>query len=140
MRSINATAGLISILLTVSCWGDSLSAIYELALKNDPQLRAARAAYLAGSESKNIGRARLLPQISAVGDYTETESEGSSTSVLGQGAIFGRDGQTDMDTKNYSITLTQPIFDLPAWFGFQQGKELSQQAKLQFSADQSREY
>lgn len=136
MRSINATAGLISILLTVSCWGDSLSAIYELALKNDPQLRAARAAYLAGSESKNIGRARLLPQVSAVGEYTETESEGSSTSVLGQGAIFGRDGQTDMDTKNYSITLTQPIFDLPAWFGFQQGKELSQQAKLQFSADQ----
>ncbi len=132
-----ATMGLILNLTASICWGgNSLSDIYELSLQNDPQLRAARAAYLAGAESKNISRARLLPQISAVGEYLEDESEGSSTQVLGQGAVFGRKGQTDTDTKNYSITLSQPIFDLPAWFSFQQGKELSQQAKLQFSADQ----
>lgn len=136
MRLVTATLGMIAVLLTSLSWGDSLSTIYELALKNDPQLRAAKAAYLAGTESKNIGRAQLLPQISAVGEYSEDEYDGSSISVLGQGAIFGRDGQTDVDRKNYSINLTQPIFDLPAWFGFQQGKELSQQAKLQFSADQ----
>lgn len=136
MRLASATIGLISILLTTTCWGDSLSDIYELALQNDPQLRAARAAYLAGSESENISRAGLLPQISAVGEYSEAETEGSSTTVLGQGAVFGRDGDTDIDSRNYSITLTQPIFDLPAWFTFQQGKELSQEAMLQFSADQ----
>ncbi|MBQ0712737.1 MAG: TolC family outer membrane protein [Porticoccus sp.] len=138
MRLASATIGLISILLTTTCWGDSLSDIYELALQNDPQLRAARAAYLAGSESENISRAGLLPQISAVGEYSEAETKGSSTTVLGQGADsqFGRDGDTDTDSRNYSITLTQPIFDLPAWFTFQQGKELSQQAMLQFSADQ----
>lgn len=138
MRLSSATIGLISILLTTICWGDSLSEIYELALQNDPQLRAARAAYLAGSESENISRAGLLPQISAVGEYSETEFDGSSTTVLGggPGGTFGRDGNTDIDSRNYSITLTQPIFDLPAWFTFQQGKELSQQAMLQFSADQ----
>jgi outer membrane protein len=138
MRLSSATIGLISILLTTICWGDSLSEIYELALQNDPQLRAARAAYLAGSESENISRAGLLPQISAVGEYSETEFDGSSTTVLGGGpsGTFGRDGNTDIDSRNYSITLTQPIFDLPAWFTFQQGKELSQQAMLQFSADQ----
>lgn len=136
-HSIIATMGLIFSLITSTCWGgNSLSEIYELSLQNDPQLRAARAAYLAGAESKNISRARLLPQISAVGEYSENESEGSSTQVLGQGAVFGRKGQTDTDAKNYSITLSQPIFDLPAWFSFQQGKELSQQATLQFSADQ----
>ena len=131
------TAYLVTSLTTQNCWSaNTLTEIYELALQNDPQLRAARAAYLAGSESKNINRSLLLPQISATGEYSETESEGSSTSVLGQGAIFGRRGHTDQDAKNYSITLSQPIFNLPAWFSFQQGKELSEQSKLQFSADQ----
>jgi len=138
MSRVSATIGLTSMLLSMVCWGDSLSDIYELALQNDPQLRAARAAYLAGSESKNISRAGLLPQISAVGEYSETELNGSSTTVLGQAAEakFGRDGDTDIDTHGYTISLTQPLFDLPAWFTFQQGKELSYQAKLQFSADQ----
>jgi outer membrane protein len=138
MHRVSATIGLTSILLTTVCWGDSLSDIYELALQNDPQLRAARAAYLAGSESKNISRAGLLPQISAVGEYSETELDGSSSTVLGggPGGTFGRDGDTDIDSHGYTISLTQPLFDLPAWFTFQQGKELSYQAKLQFSADQ----
>lgn len=119
------------------CWGtDTLLNVYELALQHDPQLRAAKAAYLAGAESKNISRAGLLPQISAQGVYSEDETSGSSSTTLGQNAFFGRDGHTDTDTKRYSITLTQPIFDMPAWFTFQQGKELSTQAKLQFSADQ----
>ncbi len=138
MRLVSATIGLTSILLATACWGDSLADIYELALRNDPQLRAARAAYLAGSESKNISRAGLLPQISAVGEYSETELDGSSTTVLsgGPGGTFGRDGDTDIDSHGYTISLTQPLFDLPAWFTFQRGKELSYQAKLQFSADQ----
>tara|TARA_R110001592_G_scaffold363352_2_gene684797 strand:- start:64348 stop:65766 length:1419 start_codon:yes stop_codon:yes gene_type:complete len=132
-----AAASLILSLTTSTTWAaNTLTGIYELALQNDPQLRAARAEFLAGTETQNISRARLLPQINAVGQYSEDEYEGSSTQVLGQGAIFGRKGQTDSDAKNYSITLSQPIFDLPAWFSFQQGKELSQQAKLQFSADQ----
>lgn len=115
---------------------DTLSDIYELSLNNDPQLGAARAAYLAGHESKNLGRAGLLPQISAVGEYSETETRGSSSTVLGQGFTFGRDGTTDTDGRNYAITLTQPIFDLAAWFAFQQGKQLSAQAKAQFGSDQ----
>jgi outer membrane protein len=138
MHPVSAAIGLTSILLATACWGDSLSDIYELALQNDPQLRAARAAYLAGSESKNISRAGLLPQISAVGEYSEAKLDGSSTTVLGggPGGTFGRDGDTDIDSHGYTISLTQPLFDLPAWFTFQQGKELSYQAKLQFSADQ----
>ncbi|WP_461482104.1 TolC family outer membrane protein [Porticoccus sp.] len=116
--------------------GSTLSDIYEKAVQNDPQLRAARAAYLAGQESENIGRAGLLPQISAVGEYQEDEYKGSSTTTLSDSFRPGRKGQTDTDTKGYTVALTQPIFDLPAWFSFQQGKALSEQARLQFAADQ----
>ena len=135
--TIITTVSLIISLTTSMSWGaNTLSDIYELALQNDPQLRAAKAAFLAGTEAKNISRAGLLPQISAVGQYSEDEYEGSSTQALSQNGVFGRKGHTDTDAKNYSVTLSQPIFDLPAWFSFQQGKELSLQAKLQFSADQ----
>ncbi|WP_438951184.1 TolC family outer membrane protein [Porticoccus sp.] len=116
--------------------GETLSQIYEHAVEHDPQLRAAQAAFRADSESKNIGRAGLLPQITATGEYQEQESNGSSRTVLSQTVTPGRDGDTDTDTKGYSISLTQPIFDLPAWFSFQQGKALSEQARLQFAADQ----
>ncbi|KKM16931.1 hypothetical protein LCGC14_1680810, partial [marine sediment metagenome] len=40
MHRVSATIGLTSMLLATVCWGDSLSDIYELALQNDPQLRA----------------------------------------------------------------------------------------------------
>lgn len=52
---------------------DSLTDIYELALQSDPTLRAARANFQVGRETKNISRAYLLPVISASADFTRTE-------------------------------------------------------------------
>jgi outer membrane protein len=117
-------------------WAETLSDIYEMSLQNDPQLKADRAAYLAGKESKNIARAALLPVIAASGEYTETDSDDLSSTAFTQNSGFGRKGDTDSETENYSLNLQQPLFDLSAWFGFQQGKQLSQQSQAQFSADQ----
>ncbi|MEZ5530380.1 MAG: TolC family outer membrane protein [Porticoccaceae bacterium] len=136
MRFRRLALSLIVAFATPVALANTLSEIYELALQNDPQLRAARAAFLAGQEAKNIGRAALLPQISATGEYEELETNGSSTTVLNQNAIFSRRGHTDTDSHGYYLNLSQPIFDLPAWFSFQQGKALSEQARLQFAADQ----
>ncbi|TNE84077.1 MAG: type I secretion protein TolC [Gammaproteobacteria bacterium] len=136
MRFRNFALPLIIALCAPSALGNTLSEIYEQAVQNDPQLRAARAAFLAGQESKNIGRAALLPQITATGEYQELETEGASTTTLNSTFKPGRRGHTDTDTKGYYLTLSQPIFDLPAWFSFQQGKALSEQARLQFAADQ----
>jgi len=120
------------------CWSaDTLSKIYELSLANDSQLLADKAEYLAKTELKNISRASLMPSIVAVAKYGEQESKGSTTRVLGAGgSIFGTKGNVDQDSKSYAINLTQPIFDMPAWFTFQTGVQLSLEAKLKFSADQ----
>ena len=48
---------------------ENLSDVYELALKNDPLLRAAEATYRAGKENKSQGIAGLLPTLSTV-SYT----------------------------------------------------------------------
>ena len=42
-----------------------LQEIYELALKNDAQLKADSEGYVAGKANETIGRAGLLPQINA---------------------------------------------------------------------------
>ena len=76
------------VLISPFAVGETLSQIYEQAVEHDPQLRAAQAAYRAGSEAKNIGRAGLLPQITARGEYEELESDGANTTVLGQGAVL----------------------------------------------------
>ncbi|MFQ3323091.1 MAG: outer membrane protein [Pseudomonadales bacterium] len=109
---------------------DTLTDIYELALKNDPTLRAAQANYRAGLESENIGLAGLLPQINANANYTDSENE-----TVGSSA-FGSNSESDVIAKSWGITLDQKLFDMPAWFAFEQGKQLNVQAEAQFSADQ----
>ena len=136
-----AIAGLM--LAPISGFSDSLTEIYELALGNDPQLRAANAAYMADKESKNIGRAGLLPQISGNAQYSETDSDESSRSVfvldLGgtpQEVNSGTIGSGDSEQTTFGVSLNQPIFDLPAWYDYKQGSLISDRARFQYAADQ----
>ena len=58
-----------------------LVGVHDLALKNDPRLRAAGFRRDATSENRYIARANLLPQIGAGGTWAGGESE---TKVAGQ--------------------------------------------------------
>lgn len=96
-----------------------LANIYQLALKNDPQLKAAEALFNADREIEKQNRAGLLPTLTLSADTTKTDSR-------------FRDGTTN----SYTLSLNQPIFDASAWFTFKQGKVLSEQAAVQFEAAQ----
>lgn len=125
----------LALTVTQVSWGDSLKDIYESALQNDPVLRAARATYLAGKENLAQGRAGLLPQIIATASYAETTTDSNSERLfLNQQSIS--DTESDTDTTNYALQLSQAVFDMPAWFRFQSGKALSASARAQFSSDQ----
>ena len=118
---------------------DTLWEIYLQALDNDPQLAADRAAYEAGLEAKNLGRSALLPQINGSAEASSTSSNSTQFDyTFGPNAVVpvpnSRD--TDVDERIYSARLDQAIFDLPAWFGYQQGKSASEQATAEFSANQ----
>lgn len=126
-------AGVLS-LCAVNLHADTLQDIYLRALENDHQLKADAAAYRAGLESKTIGRSALLPQINATAAYSDAEQ-----TTIGRGAgTSGIPDIYDVDSENeaYSVTLTQPLFNMAAWFGYKQGVTLSEQAEAQFSADQ----
>lgn len=129
--------------LTLLCsplHGDTLLDVYELAVKNDPVLKAAQATYRADLETENISRAGLLPQVVGEAFYedAETESDRQSATIdnTGSATIISQNTNTDSETEAYSVTLNQALFDLPAWFTFQAGKHISEQAKAQLAYEQ----
>jgi Outer membrane protein len=119
-------------------WAETLTDIYENALQNDPVLRAARANFQVGKETKNISRAYLLPVISATADFSQSERNSNSSQVYSfiSSDPFLSESFSDTETTSYGVSLSQAIFDMPSWYQFQSGKALSESARAQFSADQ----
>jgi outer membrane protein len=118
---------------------DTLTDIYESALQNDPVLRAARASFNADQENRNIARGALLPQLSISGEYSQTEVNDDSRSVIiiDDATLDSvTAGLIDTDETSYGVSLNQAIFDMPSWYSFQSGKALSESARAQFSSDQ----
>ncbi len=118
---------------------DNLSEIYQLALTNDPNFRAANADLLIGKEAIPLGRAGILPKITARMEFTDGDGDRSNFRTLnfdGNNFVAGAAGDNDDESEFYSLSLSQPLFDLPAWFAFKQGYDLDKQSEAQFAADQ----
>ena len=79
-----------------------LVGVHDLAVKNDPRLRAAEFRREATGENKAIARANLLPQIGATGTWTWGTSK---TKVPGIDIP-----DQDVETRNYGATLRQSLY------------------------------
>jgi outer membrane protein len=113
----------------------TLAGIYELAVDNDLTIKQARAELRVGAEERKLARAGLLPQIGAGASYSELDRESRGTFSAG-GTRFENNTDLDVDTDSWDVSLRQPLFDLPAWFRFRQGVELSRQAESTFTLAQ----
>ncbi len=134
-----ALSSLAFFLCSSSLQAASLQDIYELALENDAQLKAQEATYLARRETANLGRAALLPQVSASYSYKDSDAETDALGpVFSNSGISIEDTFTDLstDTDGYRVSLSQAIFDLPAWFSFKSGNQVSLEAQSTFAANQ----
>ena len=85
---------------SVNLTANSLLDIYNEALENDPQFKAAEFSYLSGKEIKNQGRAGLLPSITLSGQTSWTEYY-----QLGE-------LQNEYNSFNQSARLVQPLIRL----------------------------
>ena len=139
MKRIRVTLLALALASTVATsHAASLRDIYELALTNDAQLKAEQAQYKANLETEKLSRAALLPQVNATWDYTDTDQDvtGESFAVEEDITVIQTRTNTDTTRDGYQISLNQALFDLPAWFTFQSGKEFSKQAEATFAANQ----
>ncbi|MBB1580535.1 TolC family outer membrane protein [Serratia sp. OS31] len=96
---------------------------YSLALEIDPTFRAAIKEKEAGDENENIGRAGLLPKVSA--NY-QNSPRNWQTQKYPASDIFGNSLGEATKRQQYrshssSITLTQPLFDYEAYARYKAG-------------------
>ena len=115
---------LLSIIITGSIKAENLADVYELALKNDPLLRAAEATYRTGKENKRQGIAGLLPTLSISGSTNWNEYR------------VEEQLQDQYNSNSYLANLNQPIFRLDKWFQFERGTALSEAAAAEFAYQQ----
>jgi outer membrane protein len=106
---------------------DTLKEIYQQALQNDHQFKAAQANLAAGREAPVLGRAALLPQV--FGDAQIAKQE---VDVDGQPQISGRTATE----KSYGASLRQPLFDLAVWNQYRASQVQGDLADVQFAVDQ----
>ncbi len=130
--------GLLAAISSLPVTADTLADIYELSLKNDAQLKSAEASYRANLETENEAFSQLLPQVTATASYSEFDHDSTREGISIPGVPISPDQDFNQDgnTTEYGVNLQQKLFDLPVWFTFKQGKELSAQAEAQFAADQ----
>jgi len=114
-------------------WQNTLAGVYELALRNDRSLAAAEASFRAGLEERRLGRAEILPSVEAGYTYQDSTSESRGQFPVGGELLLDNQTDTDRETTVWSISLTQPLFDLPAWFRFQRGRGLTELARADFT-------
>ncbi|WP_410498811.1 TolC family outer membrane protein [Chitinibacter sp. S2-10] len=105
---------------------------FKAALNYDSSFQAANHQYQAEQLETGISRSALLPRISLLGNLDKnTEIQGFTRNTT-------RTTQSDYDRAYYQAVLQQPMFNLPAWYGYQQGVKRAETASynLKSSKDQ----
>lgn len=124
IKNLQIYIPLILILFSAHIKAENLADVYELALKNDPLLKAAEATYRAGKENRVQGIAGLLPTLS-VGGSTNWNEYRVEEQLIDQ-----------YNSNSYLASLNQPIFRLDKWFQFERGTALSEAASAEFAYQQ----
>lgn len=101
---------------------------YEAALRHDPQLRAAQAERDASREQAVLGRAQLLPTVSA--SYANSLNHTDVTDALGTTST------RQYRSTNASVQLRQPLYHPEGQAAWRQGQALSAAGEAQFAARQ----
>ena len=124
IKNLQIYIPLILVLFSAPIKAENLADVYELALKNDPLLKAAEATYRAGKENRVQGIAGLLPTLS-VGGSTNWNEYRVEEQLIDQ-----------YNSNSYLASLNQPIFRLDKWFQFERGTALSEAASAEFTYQQ----
>ena len=105
--------------------GEGLGGLLQLARENDPDYKAAAAARDAGIQARRVGRAQLLPSISAtfeIGDSDLERDYSNGATPLNYGT----------QSKTVAWRLSQPVFDLEKWSSYKEENARAALAELKF--------
>jgi len=122
---------------TSSASANDLVAIYQQAVESDHQFKADIADSRATIEQKNIALAGLLPTIVGRATQTETATETNTADIrfvdFDSGNTINPIESTDT---RYSVSLTQPLFNLSVWHNYKAGQTAKDIAEAQVQTAQ----
>jgi len=107
---------------------NDLIQLYQEAAFSDPVLTAARFNYQASKELYWQGFSLLMPQANATPGGTRYYQRGAGSTVVSNNAGNSR----VFDQKSYTVTLTQPVFNVAALELFKQGDLNTKLADMRF--------
>ncbi len=118
IRSIFNTIILFSALFSLSETASAIGLLdaYDAALANDSAYRAAIHENEAGQQYKIIGRANLLPNVSASYAYNRVNSD-----ISARNNGLSRNETRNYNSENGVIQVRQPILNMDGWARYQQG-------------------
>jgi len=132
-RSAGRTWALLALALlgttSLPAYSEDLTQIYALAKAGDPKYKAGRYEFEAVGYAEPQALAALLPTVSLESTQTDTRQRIISSA----NAVFAS-GLSQYPTRNMTLTLTQPIFKLSAWRGYEQAQTKVKQAAANFGA------
>jgi outer membrane protein len=107
-----------------SAYGDDLMQVYEAALENDAQIRAARATRNSTLEEKPQAVAQLLPTLGLSADANQVHREVKETGG----------GSETYDNSSASLSLSQPIYRHEYWVQLEQADQQVAKAEAEYAA------
>lgn len=139
MRFLTAVA-VLALVAPAAVSANELQRLYDLAVENDPALRAARGIRAQGVYQAPQARGQLLPQISGTG--TQTEGESTTTVTITPpppgSTTNGVPQDSDDEDTVLQLNLRQPLFDASAWNRWQQAGANAEAARANYRiAEQS---
>ena len=124
------TIAVLALMAPAAASANELQEVYDLALQNDPTLRAERGARTQVVEGAPQARGALLPQVAARGNL----DQGDQTTTLNGGAPQ----DSEFDSQQLTLSLRQALFDAGAWNLWQQAGALADAADANYRiAEQS---
>ncbi|UGQ45470.1 TolC family outer membrane protein [Massilia endophytica] len=132
-RAARAVCGAMAVLALSHAGSASaigLMQAYQTALKNDPTYRVAQAEYEAGLEYKNIGRAGLLPNLSANYAASKVRADVEGRDILNRETLT----HPKYVSRVGNVQLRQTLINFDALARYKQGKAQTEVASHQFDA------
>jgi outer membrane protein len=116
--------------LAPAAHAEDLLDIYRLAQQHDTAWSAAQENHRANREKGPQGRSLLLPTVSAGANYYKVDQNYTRTDI---GTGTSVTGDLRYDSSGYNLTLVQPLFRVPNFAAYAQGRIAVDQAEAELA-------
>ncbi len=131
LRLASALVSLASATLALPAHALNLMEAYQAALEKDPAYQGARHNRAAANEYEAIGRAGLLPNVSASYNFSKNDADRTITAANGNQT----NDNPQYTSKAATLQVRQPLFNMDAWQRYMGGKVQVNYSEAKFSGD-----